>query len=77
MNVLRQLLVIGDALYKCQLVLRDCYQIKIDGRGPPGGYSRENPYHGDSKLTDDKERYLKMAIRIDPNDMMIVYREIE
>ena len=28
-------------------------------------------------LSDDKERYLQMAIRINPNDIVILYRKIE
>ena len=58
MKVLRQLLLIGDVLYKCEMMLGDCH-------------------HGDPKLTDDKERYLKMAIRIDPNDVCFLYRKKE
>ena len=56
MNILRQLLFIGDVLYKCEMMLRD-------------------GHHGDPKLTDDKERYLKMAIRIDPTDKCILHRK--
>ena len=57
MDVLRQLILIGDVLYKCELMLRDCHLTR--------------------KLTDDKERYLKMAMRIEPSDMTILYRKKE
>ena len=58
MNVLNELLLIGDVLYKCEMMLRDCH-------------------HGDPKLTDDKERYLKMAMRLEPNDMKFLFRKKE
>ena len=55
MDVLRQLILIGDVLYKCELMLRDCHLTR--------------------KLTDDKERYLKMAMRIDSTDKIILNRK--
>ena len=35
------------------------------------------PPYKNRLLSDDKERYLKMAIRIDPHDLMVLYRKKE
>ena len=56
MSILRELLIIGDLLYKSEIILGD--------GNLPGPV-----------FTDDKERYLKMAIRIDPTDKFILYRK--
>ena len=62
MNILRQLLYIEDLIYKCKLLRAE---------------SKLYPADAKPVLTDDKERYLKMAIRIDPSDMFILCRKRE
>ena len=60
LEVLKQLLMIEVFLGKCQVLLVD----------DDSGLDR-----GDPLFSDDNERYLEMAIRLDPNDREVLYRK--
>ena len=63
MDLLKQLLCMEDLIHKCKL-----FNVESKLGCKPGG-------DADHVLTDDKERYLKMAIRINPSDLFILCRK--